>query len=51
LRQDETCADMMTGAKHFIPCFRRRNVCSKCKVSDILPCYVMMLRIRRWANT
>jgi hypothetical protein len=29
-RRDETCADMMTDAKCFIPCFRTRNVCTKC---------------------
>ncbi len=30
LWREETCADMMTDAKHFILGFRKRNICNKC---------------------
>jgi hypothetical protein len=31
-RRDETCANMLTGAKCFILSFRKRNVSTKCLV-------------------
>jgi hypothetical protein len=33
---DETCADMLTDAKHFIQCYRKRNVCTKLSYFTIL---------------
>jgi hypothetical protein len=29
-RRDETCADISSDVKHFIPCFRKRTFCILC---------------------
>ncbi len=50
-RGDETCADMMPDEKHFILCFRKRNVLYKMLGLGISPCYAVTLSMRGWTKT